>query len=144
MKISKKVRIWIVEDDADEQLFLQEGFNKTGLFDIERFFFNGQELLEELKATPTEALPEMILSDLNMPLLNGVETLQKVKSDQPFSKIPFVIFSVCDELSALELCYSQKVDAFIPKPLKMTRYDTFALELKEVYEHIYEDQIGEY
>jgi CheY-like chemotaxis protein len=144
MKLSKKIRIWIVEDDADEQLFLQEGFNKTGLFDIERFFFNGQELLEELKATHMEALPEIILSDLNMPLLNGVETLQKVKSHHAFSKIPFVIFSVCDELSALELCYSQKVDAFIPKPLQMTRYDAFALELKEVYEHIYEDQIGEY
>ena len=44
----KKIRIIIVENDLDEQLFMQEGFNLTGLFEIIRFADNGDELLQLL------------------------------------------------------------------------------------------------
>lgn len=136
-----KVKLWVAEDDVDEQIFLEEGFKKSDFFNLERVFFNGQELIEQLKVAPDENLPDLILSDLNMPKMNGIEVLEKVKSTPKLSNIPCVIFSTCDELDTLELCYSRKADAFIPKPQLMTRYNEFAEELKEVFEHILEDQL---
>ena len=66
----KKYKIIIVENDEDEQMFMKEGFDSAGLFDIVGQVKNGDTLFEWLDENKN-ALPDIILSDLNMPGKNG-------------------------------------------------------------------------
>ena len=75
----KTYTIIIVENDEDEQVFMQEAFENTGLFQIAAMLRNGDELLEWMSQNPGE-LPDLILSDLNMPGKNGYDIIDEIKA----------------------------------------------------------------
>ena len=133
----KKIRIIIVENDLDEQLFMQEGFNLTGLFEIIRFADNGDELLQ-LLGDSKENLPEVILSDLNMHGKNGYDILTAVKNDQALSHIPVIITSTSSIKMVIDRCKELGAYAFILKPETFIEYKTFA---EKLYQLIIEDTV---
>ena len=88
-------KILCVDDDADDRLFLT-----TAIKDIDPTFIvieaeNGLAAMEYLNRskTKTEALPCLIILDMNMPFLNGKQTLEKIKNDRILENIPVVIFT---------------------------------------------------
>lgn len=87
-------RILYVEDDQDDFLLLQKAFNDVSK-DIELInVSNGQSTLKYLKNIADKALtPSLIILDLNMPVMDGRETLQKLRMDTNFKNIPVVFFS---------------------------------------------------
>ena len=70
------------ENDDDEQLFMKEGFDAAGLFDVVAQLKNGDVLLDWLQQNTT-ALPDLILSDLNMPGMGGMQCLRELKARAP-------------------------------------------------------------
>jgi CheY-like chemotaxis protein len=127
----KKIRMLIVEDNEDERLFIREGFTQTGLYEVVAEASNGDEMMEVLNASAV-ALPEVILSDLNMPGRNGYEVIVDVKTNSEFSHIPVIILTTAPLKPYAERCKKLGACAYYTKP------DTF-LEYKQFAEVIYED-----
>ena len=130
--MNKRIKIIIAEDDPDEQIFLREGFEKSGLFEIIQIFSNGYQLITELERLSADTLPDIILSDINMPLMTGTEALTKVKSNPMLAIIPFIIFTSSKEHNTREICYSLGADNFLIKPPTFD-YDLFIIKLQKIY-----------
>lgn len=121
----------IVEDNEDERLFIKEGFIQSGLYEIVGEAENGDDMLSLLK-TSSSFLPDVILSDLNMPGRNGYEVIMDVKTNSSLSHIPVIILTTAPLKPYAERCKKLGACAYYTKP------DTF-LEYREFAEEIYED-----
>ena len=84
-------KILIVEDDIEDQIFFIEAITSIDHSYETVAVGNGAEALQHLNHTNT--LPSIILLDLNMPLMNGYEFLEKVKKHPDLNHIPVVIFT---------------------------------------------------
>src|SRR5215208_4326880 len=100
----KKYKIIIVENDEDEQLFMKEGFDAAGLFDIIAQVANGDFLLDWLEGHPS-VLPDIILSDLNMPGKNGYDIITDMKTNSAYAHIPVIITSTSSAKIIIDKCF---------------------------------------
>lgn len=80
-----KIKIIIVENDEDERMFMKDGFEESQCFEIVAFAGNGNELMTLLQE---DTVPDMILSDLNMPGKNGYDVLKELRADSRFFASP--------------------------------------------------------
>jgi CheY-like chemotaxis protein len=134
--MNRRIKILIAEDDQDEQLFIREGFEESGAFDIVNILSNGYQLLKELEKLAEEALPDIILSDINMPLMTGTEALAIIKNNPALASVPFVVFSSSKESQTREYCFSLGADEFLLKPPTFD-YNEFIDKLKELYANLH-------
>lgn len=116
---NKNGPIIIIEDDSDDQEFLTEIFRKLNYQNKILFFFDGQEALDHINVS--EDLPFLILSDINMPKLNGFALREKLKTDARLSNkcIPYLFFSTAVNQRAVIDAYSQSVQGFFIKQNSM-------------------------
>lgn len=116
----EKLLIFIAESNEGEQYLLKEAFED---FPEKRqicFFKNGCELIRGL--TMERALPDLILMNLDMPELNGLETLYILKKIDLWQNIPVIMFSTSNIGTEEETCMRYGAKAFFPKPLDMMDY----------------------
>lgn len=133
--MTRKIRMFVVEDNEDERLFMKEGFIQTGLYEIAGEAENGNEMMR-LLSQPSFVLPDIILSDLNMPGRNGYEVILDIKTTSSLSHIPVIILTTAPFSPYAERCKKLGASAYYTKP------DTF-LEYKEFAEKMY-PEIKEY
>jgi CheY-like chemotaxis protein len=113
--MNKNGPVVIIEDDADDQEILTEVFKKLNYSNKIIFFFDGQEALDYINKT--DILPFLILSDINMPKLDGFELRKKLKTDAALQVkcIPYLFFStVLNQKSVID-AYSMSVQGFFIK-----------------------------
>ncbi|RYZ55625.1 MAG: response regulator [Sphingobacteriales bacterium] len=125
----RKYKIVIVENDEDEQVFVEQGFAESGLFDVMAILRNGDTLKRWLEETGS--MPEIILSDLNMPGKNGYDIIQEVRATPSLAHIPVVITSTSSARTIMERCLNLGAAGYLVKP------DTF-LEYKPFAENLYQ------
>ncbi len=113
--INKSGPVVIIEDDADDQLFLSEIFSKLNYPNEIKFFFSGQKALDYINDSGES--PFLILSDINMPMLNGFELREKLKTDEKLNIkcIPYLFFSTAIDQRAVIDAYSLSVQGFFIK-----------------------------
>lgn len=87
--------ILLAEDDEDDQELLRMAFSKVTAKHQVEIVNNGQQVLEAL--ADHNNLPCLIILDLNMPVLNGFQTLEALNSNPRFVKVPKVIFTTSDD-----------------------------------------------
>lgn len=133
----RKYRIIIVENDEDEQFFMKEGFDKADLFDIVVQLRNGDELQDWLAEHP-EQLPDLILSDLNMPGKNGYDILDDITQNPSLLHIPVIITSTSHTRSIIERCLSRGAADYLVKPETFVEYVPF---VKNLYSVVQEKQL---
>ena len=107
--------IFLVDDDQDDRDLFKEALNELNLRSEIATFENGVDLMANLYDNSAE-LPEMIFLDLNMPLKNGEELLNDIRSEPNFAHIPIIIYSTYfDELKA-DLLQKKGADLYLKKP----------------------------
>jgi len=124
----KKYNIIIVENDEDEQLFMKEGFEASGLFTIVDQLRNGDLLMDWL-AGHEDTLPDVILSDLNMPGKNGYDVLEEVKGNPLWAHIPVIITSTSSTTTTVNKCLALGASDYLVKPETFIAYKDFAESL---------------
>jgi CheY-like chemotaxis protein len=117
--INKDGPVIVIEDDADDQEFLIEIFKKLNYNNKVLFFNDGEQALEHINAS--DDLPFLILSDINMPKLNGFALREKLKTDSKLSNkcIPYLFFSTASNQKSVIDAYSLSVQGFFVKPNSM-------------------------
>lgn len=110
--------ILVVDDDKEDQLILAEYFNDLGIGAKVKFLDNGEitiNFLEDHKDDTT--LPQLIVLDLNMPVLNGTQTLIYLKRDARYKHIPVIIFSTSENEDEKRKCLSFGAVDYLVKPM---------------------------
>ena len=120
--------ILIAEDDLDDAQIIQRSFAKHPAFTKINLVKNGQELLDYLKAGDS-VKPDVILSDINMPKLNGIEVLENVFDDSKLCGIPFFIYSSSNNAAYEKKCKEYGAKAFILKPFDLAEFDEIPYEV---------------
>lgn len=111
--VLSKPKILIVEDNADLRLFLSDSLQENYEIDIA---INGQQGLKQAQ----EAIPDLILSDVLMPVMDGYELANAIRSDEVTSHIPIVLITAKgDDLSRMK-GWAEQVDDYISKPFKLS------------------------
>jgi CheY-like chemotaxis protein len=121
--MNKNGPVIIIEDDADDQEMLTEIFEKLNYTNKVIFFFDGVEALEFINRVDT--IPFLILSDINMPRLNGFELREKLKTDAALQVkcIPYLFFSTALNQKAVIDAYSSSVQGFFVKQQSMAELE---------------------
>ena len=107
--------IIIVDDDDDDKGLIKFAFSKTCKHLDLILLSDGAELLQYLEDRKTRD-PCLILLDLNMPRVSGIEALQRIRSDNRFTNIPIIVFTTTDEDTAVMKSYCSGATSFIQKP----------------------------
>lgn len=116
--MSKSHQILVVDDDLEDHLILDTFFREAGLETIVGYRENGQQALYYLQDITEETnLPRLIVLDLNMPILNGTQTLMRLKQTSRFKNIPVIIFSTSQNETEKRKCLSLGAIDYMVKPL---------------------------
>lgn len=115
--------IIIIEDDSDDQELLAEVYNKLNYGNKIIFFSDGEKALEYLNTNPER--PFLILSDINLPKLDGIALRRKLKTDERLSNkcIPYLFFSTAINQQTVIDAYSQSVQGFFVKQASMVELE---------------------
>lgn len=111
-----------IDDDEDDQFLFEQILKELGLANEVRSFFDGQEALYYL--TTTSEKPLLILCDLNMPLMSGIELRQRINADEYLKEksIPFVFYTTLAGPEQVRRAYSTTVQGFYAKAQELTKY----------------------
>lgn len=124
MILDMSCKILIGEDDFEDQFILGEYFQDNGVKDVVAFEKNGKKIIEYLEQlNPGEELPCLIVLDLNMPILNGTQTLFELKSHSRFNKIPVIIYSTSDNDHEKRKCINFGAVEYVVKPISVEEGD---------------------
>jgi CheY-like chemotaxis protein len=112
---SKNGPLIIVEDDLDDQEIIREVFESLKVSNTLLLFSDGFEALTYLQTTTDQ--PFLILCDINLPKLNGLQLREKINKDERLRKksVPFIFFSTNAGRDAVEKAYDLTVQGFFIK-----------------------------
>lgn len=123
--MKKNLSIFLAEDDEDDALFFKEAVTELISNVNLTILINGEKLLSQLEKI--EVLPDVIFLDLNMPIKNGFECLQEIKSNSLWKEIRTIILSTTSDIAQINKCYFLGADIFLTKAAD---YDEFKLNIK--------------
>lgn len=129
--MDKNGPVIVIEDDEDDQKILEEIFTSLDYKNKIVFFSDGNEALEYLNKT--DIVPFLILSDINMPRINGFELRSKIHTNEQLhiKCIPYLFFTTSSDKKSVIDAYAMSVQGFFTKP------DTFD-KLKSTIQKIME------
>lgn len=116
MAALKNLHIIIAEDDIDDSEMILESFVAHPAFDKVTMVKNGRELLDFLKSA-SEKKPDIVLTDINMPLVNGLEALKTIQRDTDLKDIITFAYSTSTTTLYINKCLDFGARAFFAKPI---------------------------
>ncbi|MBL7735848.1 MAG: response regulator [Chitinophagaceae bacterium] len=113
-----KKKILMVDDDLDDREIISDAFKMIEADHLLHFESDGENAIQYVQSQfETGNLPSLIVLDLNMPKLNGAQTLKILKSDPRFENIPVIIFSTSlNDLEKKE-CLNLGAHSYVIKPV---------------------------
>lgn len=108
--------ILLVDDDSEDQFLMLEAFKDNGLDNAIQFADNGEAAIDLLNDMKPDELPALIVMDLNMPRMNGRETLTFLKEHPVYQSIPVIIYSTSINDIERMRCKEIGAAAYIIKP----------------------------
>ncbi|QHV96314.1 response regulator [Spirosoma endbachense] len=118
--MTSKAPIVVIEDDEDDQLFIEKALTSLAIVNPVVFFSNGVDAIEYLIAA-SEA-PLVILSDVNMPAMNGIELRQLIDLNEylKLKCIPFVFLTTAADQDLVNTAYRMTIQGFFKKERTFT------------------------
>ena len=127
MDDEKEIDLLLIEDSEDDIVFFREALDQAGLRVRMRTARNGAEANQiifrnEPLSEAAYPRPKLIVLDLKMPKLNGIDLLARLKRDQRTSGIPVVIFSSSQEKRDLTESYRLGANSYLVKPMEAEKF----------------------
>lgn len=123
----KEIVILIAEDDDGHAELIQHGLISSGVSNEIIRFCDGEETWQYLNANILENQSDvkkdyLLLLDINMPRMNGIELLQKIKSQANLKEIPVIMLTTTDDPVEIKQCYRYGCSVYITKPIDFGKF----------------------
>ena len=130
----KEVVILIADDDPGHARLIEKNLERAGLRNPILRFDDGQQILDFLYCRETAPhrqvdTPYLLLLDIRMPKVDGVDVLRQVKADAELRKIPVLMLTTTDDPREVERCHALGCNNYIVKPVD---YGKFAEAIKQL------------
>jgi CheY-like chemotaxis protein len=125
--MEKEVIILIAEDDDGHATLIQRNLKRAGILNEIIRFKDGKEVLDYLfqkgegaKRKGGKAL--LMLLDIRMPKIDGIEVLRRVKANEELKKIPIIMITTTDDPREVENCHKLGCSNYITKPIDYEKF----------------------
>ncbi|MBN9304721.1 MAG: hypothetical protein BGO82_11565 [Devosia sp. 67-54] len=134
MSDGKPVTIIMVEDDEGHARLIEKNIRRAGVANEIVPFSNGADALTYLLGPDGSGLASkgrqlLVLLDLNLPDMTGVDILEKVKANEHTRRSPVVVLTTTDDQREIQRCYDLGANVYITKPVD---YDGFANAIRQL------------
>jgi CheY-like chemotaxis protein len=122
--------ILIVDDDEGHAILIRQNLQSAGLNNRIEHFRDGQAILDFFfthRALPHETY--LVLLDIRMPKVDGIEVLRRLKADPEFRKLPVIMLTTTEDSREVERCHELGCSVYIQKPVD---YDRFAEAIRRI------------
>jgi CheY-like chemotaxis protein len=132
----RRLQILVVDDDDADALMISEALESGETNAIVKRVVDGREALDYLRRVGRFAdahRPDLILLDLNMPRMDGRETLAAIKSDDTLKAIPVVILTTSGATPDIVASYQHRANAYVTKPFGLDDFESTVRQIDRFY-----------
>ncbi|QIA07110.1 response regulator [Draconibacterium halophilum] len=132
--MNKELTILLAEDDEGHATLIKRNLKRSGLLNKIIHFKDGQETLDFLnqakkKEEYKDSIPSLLLLDIKMPKVDGIEVLRQVKQDPKLKKMPVIMITTTDDPREIDNCHELGCSNYIAKPID---YDKFVDAIRQL------------
>jgi CheY-like chemotaxis protein len=129
------LRVLLVEDDPAHVELAMHAFTRNGYGDRAQVVGSGEEALEMVFGTNTgeHHLPDLIVLDLHLPGMDGLEVLKRLKGDARTRRVPVVVLTSSDDAGDLGAARELGANSYVLKPMDAARFATTLADLAEYW-----------
>lgn len=132
--MKKEVVLLIAEDDEGHASLIRKNLKRAGVSNEIYHFKDGQETLDFLMGTNSgehrkSGTAYLLLLDIRMPKVDGVEVLRQIKDDEELRKMPVIMITTTDDPREVENCHRLGCSNYITKPID---YEKFVESIKQL------------
>jgi CheY-like chemotaxis protein len=130
----KEVTIVMIEDDEGHARLIEKNVRRAGVNNEIVPFTNGTSALDFILGTDRSGEVSrdrylLVLLDLNLPDMSGIDILEKIKGNEHTKRLPVVILTTTDDEREIQRCYDLGANVYITKPVD---YDNFAHAIRQL------------
>jgi CheY-like chemotaxis protein len=131
---AKPVQIVMIEDDEGHARLIEKNIRRAGVGNEIIPFVNGTDALNYLlgddrSGAASAKRQQLILLDLNLPDMTGIDILQKLKGNKHTKRSPIVVLTTTDDSREIQRCYDLGANVYITKPVN---YEGFANAIRQL------------
>jgi CheY-like chemotaxis protein len=135
----RSLQILVVDDDDADALMIEEALESSATQTTVNRVADGREALDYLHRTGPYAdahRPDLILLDLNMPRMDGRETLTAIKNDDDLKAIPVVILTTSGAAPDIVSSYQHRANAYVTKPFGLDDFEATVRQIDRFYREV--------
>jgi len=132
----KEIRILLVEDNEGDVVLTLQALKKANISNGVDVVTDGEQALLYLRKKgkyATAETPDLILLDINLPKVDGMEVLEEVKNDETLKIIPVVILTTSDSENDILKSYNNHANCYITKPVDFRKFMEVVQMIKEFW-----------
>lgn len=126
--MSESIKVYVIEDSETDLFFVRNAIETSDTLLFSGNAYNGKSALDFLNQT--DVLPDLILLDINMPVMDGLECLKSIRKSEVLKSIPVVMFSTSDNPEDINNSFTNFASGYILKPNTYDRYVSFVENLE--------------
>lgn len=124
------VTIVMIEDDEGHARLIMKNIRRAGVYNPVEHFVDGTSALSYLFGVGNDASrPVLVLLDLNLPDMNGIDILTRLKGDENLRRAPVIVLTTTDDKLEIQRCYDLGCNVYITKPVE---YEAFSQAIRQL------------
>lgn len=118
---TESMKILLAEDDDGHATLIRRNLERAGVINEVIHVKDGQEALDYLRSGKSHA-PMMLLLDINMPRVNGIDVLREVKKNPATAALPVIMLTTTDDPREVQRCYDLGCSIYLTKPVQYAEF----------------------
>ena len=127
--------ILLIEDNVDDERLTLRALRRNNIMNEVVVAIDGQEAIDYLFASgkhegrDTGTQPAVVILDLQLPKMSGLEVLRRIRSSEDTKRIPVVVLTSSEDEAQIDVCYRSGANSYIRKPTDPSEYSEMILQL---------------